>query len=391
VPDRAQPPAPPVASVSLPGAQALFQALAKAIFLAAGILVLLWFLRRVTWVVLFFTLALILGVALNAPVTWLERRGVHRVLATVAVFATVVLLLVGIGWLIGPPLVREVTALLELLPVFAVDLVNRIVEQVAAYPEIEEQLRLDPQTAGQIVPWALSTLRNVWYYGLSLVLLVVLALVLMGIVLYMVIDPRPLLGGYIAAFPPHLRPPAIRAFTRASQMVVGWVYASAIISAMKAIPAYFFLTWIGLPGALVWSVFTFIADLVPRLGFYLMIVPPVLVALSIDAQMALWVLLFYWGISEILGNFVAPRIQASTMQMHAVFLLFVTLAMVAAFGLLGAIIASPVAGFLKAYYEEFYLAGVPEEPDMESRVEGILDRQLPEAVVKGDAAEPPPG
>jgi putative permease len=386
-------PEPPASSAfhPPPGAQAMFHALAKALFLGAGLVLLLWFLRRITWVVLFFTLALILGLALNAPVTWLERRGLHRVAATVGVFVTLLLFLGGIGWLIGPPLVREVGALLELLPVFAVNLVNQIVERLADYPQIEEQLRLDPQTAGQVVPWVLSTLRNVWHYGLSLVLLLVLALVLMGIVLYMVIDPRPLLGGYIAAFPPHLRPPAIRALTRASQMVVGWVYASAIISAMKAIPAYFFLTWIGLPGALVWSVFTFIADLVPRLGFYLMIVPPVLVALSIDPRMALWVLLFYWGISEILGNFVAPRIQASAMQMHAVFLLFVTLAMVAAFGLLGAIIASPVAGFLKAYYEEFYLAGVPPEPQMAARVEGILDRQLPEAVLEGEEPEVPPG
>jgi putative permease len=365
-----------VAARPLDGVE-LFRALAKAIFLAAGLIVLMWFLWRITWVLLFFTLALVLALALNAPITWLERRGFHRVVATIGVFVTLFAVLGAVGYLIVPPLVREVTSLVAALPIFAMNLVDRVAELLVDYPEVEEQLRIGAQGAGQVLPWVIGTLRNVWQYGLSLVVVLILGLVLLGVVLYMVIDPRPLAAAYVAALPPHLREPGIRAFIRASHMVVGWVYASAIISAMKAIPAYFFLTWIGLPGALVWSVFTFVADLVPRLGFYLMIVPPVLVALSIDAQMALWVFLFYWGISEILGNFVAPRIQASTMNMHAVFLLFITLAMVAAFGVLGAIIASPVAGFIKAYYEEFYLARVPPSPDLPAQVEGMLDRTMP--------------
>jgi hypothetical protein len=44
---------------------------------------------------------------------------------------------------------------------------------------------------------------------------------------------------------------------------------------------------------------------------------------------------------------------------------------------LGAIIASPVAGFIKAYYEEFYLARVPPSPDLPAQVEGMLDRTMP--------------
>jgi putative permease len=371
----------------------LFRDLAKAIFLAAGLLVLLWFLWRITWVLLFFTLALVLALALSAPVTWLERKGIPRVVATLGVFATIAVVTGLIGWLIAPPLVAEVSLLLEALPLFATGLVNRLAVLLGDYPEVEQALQIDAQAAGQVLPWLLGTLRNIWYYGLSLLVMLILGLVLFSVVAYMVVDPRPLLAMYVASLPPHLREPGVRAFARGSQMVVGWVYASAIISAMKAIPAFFFLSWIGLPGALVWSVFTFVADLVPRLGFYLMIIPPTLVALSIDPWMALWVAMFYWGLSEILGNLVSPRIQASTMNMHPVFLLFVTLAMVAAFGVLGAIIASPIAGFIKAYYEEFYLARVPKEPHLHERVDAILTRSvrietdLPQVI--GVGAPPP--
>ena len=356
----------------------LFRSLAKAILLAAGVVVALWLLVRITWVLLFFLLAMVLALAINVPVTWMERRGMHRAAAVALTFATLGAFLAGTGWLIVPVLIRELTTLLQLLPAAAADLVNRVAESLSAYPELERELRLDATTASQIVPWAIGTIRNLWNYGLTLVVVLVLGLLLFAVIVYMVLDPRPVLAMYLASLPPHLREPGVRAFTRASQTVVGWVYASVVISALKAVPAYFFLTWIGLPGALVWSVFTFVADLVPRLGFYLMIVPPVLVALAIDAQMALWIAVFYWAISEILGNFVAPRIQASAMNLNPVFLLFVTLGMVTAFGVLGAIIASPVAGFLRAYYEEFYLARLPAPRDSAERVEDMLTRRLPE-------------
>jgi predicted PurR-regulated permease PerM len=107
----------------------------------------------------------------------------------------------------------------------------------------------------------------------------------------------------------------------------------------------------------------------------------VLVALSIDPMTALWVGLYYWGISELLGNFVAPRIQSATMQIHPVFLLFITLAMVSAFGLIGAIIATPIAGFIQVYFDEFYLSRIPEDPQLQQRVGAMLTRstKVPEA------------
>ena len=65
--------------------------------------------------------------------------------------------------------------------------------------------------------------------------------------------------------------------------------------------------------------------------------------------------LFYLLLNEVVGNFVIPRIRASTMDMHASSVMFMMLAMAAAFGIPGALIATPAAAFVKAYYEEFYL------------------------------------
>ena len=85
-----------------------------------------------------------------------------------------------------------------------------------------------------------------------------------------------------------------------------------------------------------------------------MAVPPILIALSIDPMTAMWVAIFYLVLDEIMGDFVIPHIRASTMKIHPVSLLVMLLAMVTVFGLMGALIATPLTAFIKAYYETFY-------------------------------------
>ena len=362
-----------------PNGTDLFRTLARAIYLAAAVLVLLWLLHRIQGVLLFFMLALVLAVAMNAPVTWLERRRVPRVAATLAV-SVLALGLVGLlGWLVIPRLAREVTVLVRSLPELATRLSGRVSHLLRDYPELERQVALD-QAASRLFPWLMGIAEGVWRYSFSLVAVLLLLLLLVSIVIYTVADPRPLLAGYVAALPPHLRAPATRAFVRASRTTVGWMAANLILGTLKAVPVFLFLRFMDIPGALVWAVLGFFSQAVPRIGFYFMAIPPTLVALSVDPLRAGWVVLFLWGLSEVLGNFVAPRVHASTMDMHPVFLLFVMLAMGAAFGVVGVLIATPVAGFVKAYYAEFYLARIPPDPRLEERVDAMLRRE-----------EPPPG
>jgi putative permease len=130
------------------------------------------------------------------------------------------------------------------------------------------------------------------------------------------------------------------------------------------------------PGAIIWSVLALFSALIPRLGFYLMSIPPVIVALTVSPATALWTALYLWVLSEILGNFVAPHVQGEIMELHAAYLLFMTVAMGLAFGLLGVLVASPLAGFIKVYYDEFYLARQSEDPQLEERVDGMMEGAL---------------
>ena len=130
----------------------------------------------------------------------------------------------------------------------------------------------------------------------------------------------------------------------------------------------------GIPGVWVWAGLTVFAELVPKLGFYIMAIPPTLVALSIHPIKALWVLIFYIVFDEISGDFLMPKIRASTMNLHPVSTLFVMLAMASAFGLIGALIATPLTAFIKAYYETFILADT-SKANLKKGVDLILNNK----------------
>jgi predicted PurR-regulated permease PerM len=355
----------------------LAAALTRAILLAFALVVLLWLMLRIRGVLMFFALALVLAISLNAPVTWLERRGWSRGLATVLATLAVLGVLALLGWLVAPAVAQQATALARGVPDIVAGLQARASTILADYPEVEERIRAD--AGSHLAAWAVGALGDVWQYGFSLLGALLLGLLLLSIVIYMVSNPRPLLEGYVRSMPPHLRGPAARAFARSSDATVGWMQANVVLGTLKAVPTFLFLYFMGIPGALVWSVLAFFSTLVPRIGFYVMAVPPVLVALSISPAKAAWTALFFWVWSEILGTLIAPRVQGGTMDVHPVFLLFVTMAMAVAFGLVGVLIAAPAAGFIKAYYEEFYLARRPGDPRLRERVDAMLRREAESA------------
>jgi putative permease len=345
--------------------ETLFRTLAKLTFLVAGLVVLFWFLYQIRQAVLLLIVALILTMVLNAPVTWLERRRVSRGIAILLVLVAVLGVSGLLGWLVVPRLVEEVPTLIQELPQVVEAQVGQLSQALGGVPEIEQQF-------AQFMQWAERGVGEAWRIAGSVIAAVLFFLFVVAMFLYMVADPRPMLEWYVRSMPPHLRESAVQAFHRSSKMVVGWILANAIMGGLKATGAFIFLTWMEVPGAIVWSLLALFAALVPQLGFYLMSIPPVAVAMTVSPTTAIWTLVFFILLSEFLGKFVAPRVQGEMMELHAAYLLFMVLAMGLVFGALGVIVSGPVAGFLKVFYEEFYLKHQPEDAQIEQHVEHMM-------------------
>lgn len=330
------------------------KSLTKLVYLAVGLVVAIWFAYEIIQVILLFFFAIVITIVLNAPTAWLEKRNIRRTIAALIVFFLFLIFLIAFGWLIIPKIVYQLQLLIADLPQLLRNLNNRIISWLGDDAAMAAQLQPGNGGLTDQLPSAQVIITGISRYSLSFLGSILLFIFFLCLVAYMLINPRPLLELYLSFFSEAKREKAALAFANASVMTIGWMWSNVLAGAIRAVIVFFFLLFMNIPGVWIWAGVTFFAELIPRIGFYIMAIPPILIALSIDPITAMWVAIFYLALDEIMGDFVIPHIRASTMKIHPVSLLIMLLAMVTVFGLLGALIATPLVAFIKAYYEAFY-------------------------------------
>jgi predicted PurR-regulated permease PerM len=353
----------------------LFSTFKKLIFLTVAIILLVLFLNLVRAVVLVFLSAFILTITLNPLVTRLEEKKIPRSLGTFLTLAGIVSFVSLVGWLILPILTVEIGRVTRDLPQYLSLVTERVANLLGADLAILEREEITTLIAQQVLPTIQSVVFQIGQFSITLLNLLIFGAVLFSVLIYSLANPRPLIRTYLQIFPTRLRTKAERALVKGSNTTIGWLWASLIVGLVEGFLAATFLLIIGIPGALIWGVVTAFSELIPRVGPLIMTIPPVLIALAIDPVKALWVLIFYLIMQELAGDLLAPYVRSSQTEINPVLIIFFVVGLTYAFGFLGALIATPVAGFVKAYYEEFYLSG-REMPDLETRVEKVLKRQI---------------
>jgi putative permease len=362
-----------------------YRQVSRLVFLAAGLAVAVWVAHSLLVVLLIFFLAVVIGIVLNAPVVWLETKKIPRPAAALIVLVLVLGAVGGIGWLVLPRLLTEARSLIDNLPTYSKTFGDTLA-RVLHSPSIAQRFQIGPNAAGN---WFSSLVPKIGLFSLSLIPTLVILLFLVGMSLYLVFSPRSMLRSYVAALPPRARKPHMDAFTRGSQLVVGWLWSNIILGVIQAIAAWIFLFAIGVPGAVVWAALALFAELIPVLGAYIMALPPIIVALAVRPALGLWVVVFYLGFNVIKDYVLVPLLRNVTMQLNPVYMLLVTLAMTYLFGIIGAVVAAPLAGFAKAYYDEFYLSRQTDEPHMEEKIDMMVRRETVEAGLPGGPLSQP--
>ena len=297
---------------------------------------------------------------------------IKRVWASTIVFATIFLAFGGIALLVGPKINEQISLLVRNLPGYAIQLSEKVSSWFDKYPELQKEIRINPDTVSNWFPSMSNTLMQVGNFSLSVIAQVIIVIVFISMVAYMVGNPRPLFELYLLLFPPAQRDRATIAFSRISEMIRAWMRSNLIGGFINATLVTIFLNVMHVPGAFVWGALAFFTEFIPRIGFFIKAIPPVLVALSISGYTATWVAVFYLATDEIMADFIMPKIRSNIMKIHPVSILFVVLAMGAAFGFIGVLLAAPLTAIVKAYFEVFYLNKFEDDKLMENRIQKMM-------------------
>lgn len=331
-------------------------------------------------IVLSYLLTLVLSLALNPVVGGLQRRCGSRALAItilVVLFLTVLGMtgraLYGSGKQSSAALFGQLTKYSE-----RAQPPREPHPDAAAPPAVAN----DGGSARHILENATqATLASV-ITSLNQLVLHATALVVVGItvffgVVFTLANPRPIFGALFALVPQQHHAVTARILHRTAQFMPRW--AMTTLLAMLTVGFLVGLaTWplFGFADALLLGLIAALLEAIPYIGPILSGVPALLLGLSAGGWTPLWVVLIYIVIQELENNVIAPLLVADRLQLHAVGVIFSMLLAVVAFGVLGVMLAVPLARVTQILHEELFRPRfLPDRTnaDLDRLVDGALN------------------
>ena len=170
--------------------------------------------------------------------------------------------------------------------------------------------------------------------------------------LYMMIDRDRLRGGLYAAVPRRYHIRLSRVLLNLETIVGGYIRGQVLTSLLMAVFVGILLTACGVPNAIALAVFGGIADVLPYIGPFLTVGPAVIAASSKGLVIMLVVLGVLLAYEEFESRFLIPRIYGHVLRLPSSIVLIALLAGASLMGIVGALLALPVAAAIRMLFEE---------------------------------------
>ena len=321
----------------------------------------LYFVYKITGVVLAFLLTILFSILLSAPVNYLHRRGLSRTWGMLAVLATFALALYVFGLAVVPVVETQSAQLVAAFPTLlkeAIALFNR----VQGFFGLGARISLDggslPEVGRQLLTGnAVSTAAGV---GLTVATAASLGLVVLIATIYMVIRPEPWVEGFVALFPAGWRQRTREVLFEMYHTVQRWFIGQ--LTAMTFIAVFWAISlWlIGVPFALLLGIFSGLISFVPYLGATISVVLPLLLALISEPFTAVYVIIAFVIIQQIEGNILQPILMSRAVDLHPALVVFAILTMGTLFGIVGVFLAVPLVAVVQVLVRELWVRRMDE-------------------------------
>lgn len=360
--------------------------LRRAILFAAGLVVVYQLASPLSTLLLFFLLVFVLAAVLNPTVVWLERRHIPRPVGAIGIVVLLVAILGVVLWLAVPPMVDQVSDFFQNLGSKTDRLQSYYQETVNRFPALRGQLPPPDELLKSATPQVQRLVGQVGRYTLNVVVGVLSLIILLVLVLFSLISPAPILAGLLSAAPPEHEEQVRRALRQIMTQLKAWAVGSLKLGLIVGVMSGMGLHFLGVPYAFLFGIIAGIGELVPNIGPVLSAVPPILLALTQDPKLALYVAILFVVVQQLENNLIVPLVMGQSLDLHPVSVTCAVLVMGSLFGLMGAILAVPTCAIVKVCWREFYLG--PRQVDEQAMLEHAQEIVNYEAEAEGPASRP---
>jgi predicted PurR-regulated permease PerM len=304
-------------------------------------------------VITLLVVALFISLALNPLVEAMVRRDVRRPLAVATVFAGLVAVFVSLGLIVVPPVVQQAGLLADSAPRYLESLLNnRVIRDLDTHYQVADKLQAELQSRVTDGNFMSNVFGGVLGAGKAVLSGFFSFFTVLVLTLYFLSSlPRVKQAAY--GMVPASRRLRVTSLSEEIMRRVGsYAIGQVAVAAINATASWIMMTIVGIPYAAVLAVAVGFLGLLPMVGATLGAALVCTVALFDEPRKAVIALVYYVVYQQIENYVVAPRIMQRTVSVPGAVTVVAALAGAALLGILGALLAIPVAAGLLLLYEE---------------------------------------
>jgi predicted PurR-regulated permease PerM len=289
--------------------------------------------------------AVFLAVSLDPAVRWLTARGVRRGLAVAIIFTVFLAILAAFLMSVIPPLVNQFGQLVRHFP----DFLQSLQDRSAQFRELNTRFQLSSriedvlgQLPARVTGGVLGVTSQVFGAVVSFLTVVVFTV-------YFLLDLPRLRHGVVRLFPVDRRERYGRVVDIMVNKVGDYMIGRLAIGFIAGVVAFAGLSALGVPYPLPLAIFIALLDLIPLIGHPIGSVAALIVALITKDLWPTTVLLaiIFLVYQQIENYFIGPRVLRHSVDISAAAVLLAALIGAAILGVVGALVAIPIAAALK--------------------------------------------
>jgi predicted PurR-regulated permease PerM len=331
------------------------RAVLRVVLVVVAVVLTLWLMyllrKPLTWLFI----AAFLAIALSGPIAFLSQR-MKRGYAVAIVYLLLILTPFALIGLLVPPIVTQANNLVQNLPEYAqevTDFVNdnerlrQLQDDYDITGRLEEEASKLPARLGD----AAGVLGDI---GVGLVNSIFAAVTIIVLSLFMLSSGRRFLDAWIREYQPNREEWWHNLFARIGNAIGNYVAGALLQATIAGFTSWIVLMILGVDFALPLAVVVFLLDLIPLVGATLGAIIVGIVTLFSDfpVDTLIWTV-FAIVYQQVENNVIQPRIQARAVELDPLIVLVSVLFGSALFGVLGALLAIPVAAAIQITYREY--------------------------------------
>jgi predicted PurR-regulated permease PerM len=307
--------------------------------------------RPLTWLVI----AAFIAVAMSGPVNLLARR-MKRGLAIALSYLALIMIPIGLGALIIPSLVNQIEEFADNVPAYAQD-VTEFVNENETLNDLNDKYDFtgELQSVADDLPSKIGDAAGVLQdIGVGVVNSIFATVTILILSIFMVAGGPRWAEAFVNAQSVDRRHRIERALRDVANAIGNYVAGALVQATLAGVTSYIVLTILGAPFAGPLALVVAFFDLIPVVGATIAAVLIAVVMLFVNFPVALIIWVVWALIYQQIENYlIQPQIQRRAVQVEAFVVLVAVLFGSTLFGVLGAVLAIPIAATLQICWREY--------------------------------------